>query len=123
MCFNEKAPRGSSVSFFATHVYKWVDDQGVTHFSERPPAGDHNVEHVEVPEANTSQSTPLSGAAGRKRQGGELLRMPESVRGEFLRTSAGWTGEQTKKYGPIALSQIVHIEVMPSVPIGALLEV
>jgi len=35
-------------------IYKWVDDAGITHFAESPPAADHPVETITPPPAPAS---------------------------------------------------------------------
>jgi len=43
-------------------VYKWVDEKGVTHYSETPPASEQRAKKIEV-----QPSSPAAGAeAGRK---------------------------------------------------------
>lgn len=41
---------------FSVEIYKWVDDKGVVHFSDRPPA--HRPETIEEQEASSSDSNP-----------------------------------------------------------------
>lgn len=44
----------------ATTIYKWVDDQGVTHFSDQPFPG---AQKVHVDEAQSYTSPALAGAS------------------------------------------------------------
>lgn len=56
LCFSGKS--------HATEIYKWVDEQGVTHYSARPPENQENYEEIKVRRRNAYRThTPTTSAA------------------------------------------------------------
>jgi hypothetical protein len=47
----------------ATVLYRWVDADGITHYSDRPVPG---AQKVQIAAAQTYKSTPVSGSANRR---------------------------------------------------------
>ena len=49
-------PAAMALEVQAQTVNKWVDDEGVTHFSDQKPAGsDADVREIEIPKGSVSQ--------------------------------------------------------------------
>ena len=60
------APMLSSISssVMATEIYKWVDENGVTHYSARPPQDERNYEEVKVRNRGGYRSHASASSAG-----------------------------------------------------------
>lgn len=57
-----------SSSLFASSMYRWVDDNGVTHFGERPPAGTQAEEMRSYAPASSSQDDAIEKLEQRREQ-------------------------------------------------------
>ena len=111
----------------ATQVYKWVDERGVTQFSETPPEGKEKVQTltIEVPEPATVLPTPEQAQSQvlRRSSGPESLQLPGSGESEFFSSSSGWTIDFEKQGRTVTLSQNLFLTVKQGVPSGIFLEV
>ena len=51
-----------AIHFFVNHaiadIYKWVDQDGVTHFSDVPPTSEQDVEIIKTPNHPSSSLSP-----------------------------------------------------------------
>jgi len=46
-------------------VYMWVDEEGIVHYQDSPPAGQRGVKRMATPEAERTDPSPPGGADGR----------------------------------------------------------
>ena len=97
-------------------AYRWVDDEGVVHYSDRPQPGT-DAEQVVLPEANTTTvrrySRPTQGNEGTEEQ-------PQAVRYESIAITAPAAEETLWNIGAVLN---VNVAVQPGIQPGHQLRV
>jgi hypothetical protein len=68
----------AGVAHGASGYYKWVDDQGVIHYSQSPPAN-RPAEELPVPGPATGEATPAQGAPPAQQAPGEASQPQEEA--------------------------------------------
>lgn len=111
----------------ATQVYKWVDERGVTHFSETPPEGNQRAQElsIEAPQPVVAPPAPATAPDQvlRRSTKPEAIRLLPSGESEFFRSSSGWFIDFDKHGQAAVLSQSLILTVKQGVPAGIFLEV
>jgi hypothetical protein len=64
---------------FGAEVFRWVDEDGTVHFSDRPVEGEESAEKVVLPKAQTFTSPPVSAARKPKTDASESTRAKAST--------------------------------------------
>lgn len=117
-----------TTSAVAGTLYRWVDDQGVTNFSQTPPpSGEAEVEEQEIPTfAPPPAREPAGPEVRRKPPPAELPNipgvLPENARSRLLESKGSYYRTHLEG-GKVQITQQLVVKALPGLPKGAYLEV
>ena len=123
---------------YGTHLYRWVDDQGVTHYSERPPPEKYRKQsqeldiHTPAPSSPQLQSResaeptvvrrPASPAPAVVSKDDSGIPWPSRSESRFFSVFSNFSGSRMRK-GMLEVYQFITLDAKPALPEDVLLVV
>lgn len=123
---------------YGTHLYRWVDNQGVTHYSERPPPEKYRKQvqeldiHTPAPSSPQPQSResakptvvqrPESPAPAFVSKDDSGIPWPSRSESRFFSVFSNFSGARMRK-GMLEVYQFITLDVKPALPEDILLVV
>jgi len=116
---------------YGTHLYQWVDDEGVTHYSERPPPDRYREQsreldiHAPAPSAPPPQrlehtkptviQPPESPDSGVMSENDSALPWPSRSESKFFSVFSNFSGSRMRK-GKLEVYQYIVLDAKPALP-------